>query len=346
MKHSSSGQPPLAEPENNSLNPHLQQALSCLDVKLEDELDRFRQQQQVESFQVNEETWLQHPSERESDSSILSAEIIPGKMPATPLEKGDYEVLPPSEGFGIAPEIPQPKQVSFQKNPDNYGTVVTHAEDLALPPEELDLNFSTAGAIAPYRSSSNQYSASAQELLRQIQAEETTSPTPAVEDLPQPKRKFLTPLRVGSIAALCLAAGGAVYTYLNPSVLAPLTGTKVATVVAPTSTTPQLGQTIQSPNLAANEFTQIDLSTLNTIQVKTNAPSPNVVQTATTATTTATATNPVAVPYQPQKIAPPGISQPQIADSLVKSLLPNDFQQLAQQYQKIRNAKAGEKKVQ
>jgi hypothetical protein len=135
------------------------------------------------------------------------------------------------------------------------------------------------------------------------------------------------------MAAVCILAGGAVYTSLNPSILAPLTATKV---VSPLSTiTSSLGQSIQSPNLAANEFTELNLSTINTIKLPTAAPANNI-GTATTPTgnvATAASTTPAAIPFNglnPQIMPPATItSQPRLADSLVKSLLPPNFQSFA-----------------
>jgi hypothetical protein len=345
MKQTSSDRQSSVESATTDLNPHLQEALGCLDIKLEDELTRFRQQQDRESVQVIEETWLQDSTFRDSDSSIMSAEIVAPRANNITLEAGDYEVLPPSEGFAVlearsAAHHPQ----RMRSSAANYAPAVGQTENVTLPPEELDLNFSQGGAIAPFH---NEYLASSHELLRQIQAEEPTSPTAEPVATP-PKRKFFTPLRVSSIAALCVITGGAVYTYLNPSVLNTLTGAKVATVTT-TTTASNLGQSIQSPNLAANEFTDISLSNLNTISVNTAPTTSNVTQAATTTTSNTTAANPVAIPYtpvNPQTIVPPKIVQPKVADSLVKSLLPGNFQQLAREYQKIRTSQPGVKKPQ
>jgi hypothetical protein len=343
MKQTSSDRPSSVESETTDFNPRLQEALGCLDIKLEDELGRFREYQSQESVQVVEETWLQGSSERDRDSSIISAEIIPPPGNDITLKEGDYEVLPPSEGFGVLEEQPAPHRVQPSRARESYTSVVERDRELVSSPEELDLNFSQGGAIAPFH---NEYLASSQELLRQIEAEEPASPTPEPVAVRR-QRKFLTPFRFTSIAALCVIAGGGIYAALNPSVLNTLTGTKVATVTTSTTiTTSNLGQSIQSPNLAANEFTDINLSNLNTIAVNTAPTTPTVPQTTTTAAPTAA--NPVVVPYtpvNPQTIAPPAIVQPKIADSLVKSLLPGNFQQLAREYQKIRTSQPTDKKA-
>ena len=198
-------------------------------------------------------------------------------------------------------------------------------------PEHLDLNFSSAGAITPFH---DEYLSSSQELLSQIQSG-YPQPADPVDNHPHSgspatKPKNFNALKIGSVAAACLLAGGAVYTYLNPSILAPLT----ATMVSPTATTASsLGQLIQSPNLAANEFTELNLSTLNTVKLPTTTTTN--VKMPTTATTPGISTTPVAIPFDSaaQVISPTTVitSQPKLADSLIKSLLPPNFQSFARQ---------------
>jgi hypothetical protein len=193
----------------------------------------------------------------------------------------------------------------------------------------MALNFSSGGQMATYH---DEYSSSSQELLRQIQSGRPPSDpaTPSNADdkaAPAPRPKHLTPLKIGSVAAACALAGGAVYTYLNPSILAPLTAAKT---VSP-ATTSLLGQTIQSPNLAANEFSELNLSTLNTIKLPTVATATPTAPTTTptmTAPTNSSVGAPVAIPFnRPTQAAPIATisSQPRLADSLVRSLLPPNF---------------------
>jgi hypothetical protein len=312
------------------LTPSLQKALSCLDIKLEDELTRFRSKQQDDSSYVNTSptgnsssvhdrspatsvTWEQQSVDFDADSDVLTAEILQPSM------SSDSTAAPQKGGFiiidGLTTSVSNSRSAIATVN---YAPLALHRSDRSSP--EMDLNFAAGGEISPFQ---EEYSSSSQELLRQIQ-----SGYPAAENHnPQssspttPRRKYLTPVKVGSMAAVCLLAGGAVYTYLNPGILAPLT----AKAVSPTTA---LGQLIQSPNLAANEFTELNLSTLNTIKLPTvTAANANPAPARLAATPTGVSTAPVAIPFKGTQVAPQNLitSQPRLADSLVRSLLPSNF---------------------
>ncbi len=330
--------------ESYHLNPSLQQALSCLDIKLEDELTRFRSSQAdqspLQALPANQVSWEQQSVDADNDPEILTAEIVQSGMYPTIGDEDRFGVgaSAPTSGFIIIDGLSTSASNSRQAIATvNYAPIAVQREAVSVIPERLDLNFSPGGEIAPFH---DEYSSSSQELLRQIQSGDpatdafngrTQSPPLVV------KHQQLTPLKLGSMAAACLLAGGAVYTYFNPSILAPLTASKVVTPIS--ATTSSLGQSIQSPNLAANEFTELNLSTLNNIKLPTAAPTAPTtnVSTATTSTMTVTsaATAPAAIPFNGinSQILPPTTitSQPRLADSLVRSLLPPNFHTLAKQ---------------
>jgi hypothetical protein len=321
------------------LNLSLQQALGCLDLKLEDELSRFRSRQddlteerQGKVDNVAAEAWQ---AETDSNSEIITGEIVrsaltqPNHADAAG-EKQREPDLSQSGGFIIIDGIYPPKddRLAITHVSDAPSSVNT---DFADAQESLDVNFAPRGEIT------YEYSASSQELLRQIQSGYTTpggtgkaigqtAPSPAK------KRKLFTPVKIGSLAVACLLAGGAAYTYFNPAILAPLTATNSS--VPATTTGSSLGQTIQSPNLAANEFTELNLSTLNTVKLPTAAPAPSTATNPTSATPTTTDA-PVAIPYNGMNATPVPpttiVVQPRLADSLIRSLLPPNFHTTAKQ---------------
>jgi hypothetical protein len=317
----------------NQLNPAIEQALGCLDIKLEDELSRFRFHQEHRSVDPHSESmdlanWERQSMDFEHDSDILTAEIIQSAQSQT-IAPDDRDV-PKSSGFIVLDGLTTSSKTSSSglTNP-NYAPMAVYREDFEPIPHRTNLEYSTGGEITAFH---DEYLSSSQELLRQIQSgysappdslEAKTQPAP-----PVPKPKHFTPLKIGSVAAACVLAGGVAYTALNPNILAPLTATKA---VVPVATTNTLGQLIQSPNLATNEFTELNLSTLNNIKLPTAAPATNV----SVATTTASAApgTPVAIPFKgttAQVFAPATItSQPKLADSLIKSLLPSNFQSYA-----------------
>jgi hypothetical protein len=309
------------------LNLSLQQALGCLDLKLEDELSRFRARQGNRAddraaivADATPETWQ---AAEAPDSEIITGEIVRSAI-AQPIQTE----APQPGGFIIIDGIYPPKadRLAITHVSDAHSSATT---SFSHPHERLDLNFSPRGEIT------YEYSASSQELLRQIQSgytnpggKSTTQTQPAPS--PAKKPKLFTPVKIGSLAVACLLAGGAAYTYFNPAILAPLTATNPS---APTTASSLLGQSIQSPNLAANEFTELNLSTLNTVKMPT-ATAPSAATTATSATPTATGA-PVAIPYNGMNAAPVAptqiVSQPRLADSLIRSLLPPNFHTAAKQ---------------
>jgi hypothetical protein len=323
------------------LNPILQQALSCLNIKLEDELTRFRssagdRSPSQPSVPVSAAIWTQPAGELGSDPNIFTAEILQQISPQPIIEADDRHNFDfsdveatPTGGFIIIDGLITATTTNRNAiTTVNYAQIASQREAVSTH-ENLDLNFSSGGAIAPFH---DEYLSSSQELLRQIQsgypAAADATNTQAQTAPPQPRPKLLTPLKFGSIAAACVLAGGVVYTALNPNILAPLIATKT---IAPTATTNSLGQLIQSPNLAATEFTEITLSNINNIKLPTAAaPAPATnVSMATTPTINATATAPVAIPFNgtSAQVVPSTTitAQPRLADSLVKSLLPPNF---------------------
>ncbi len=306
------------------LNLSLQQALGCLDLKLEDELNRFRTRQgnreddrAAIGADATPETWQANEA---PDSEIITGEIVRSAIAQPTQNERD---LPQSGGFIIIDGIYPPKddRLAITHVSDAHSSATT---GFAHPHERLDLNFSPRGEIT------YEYSDSSQELLRQIQSGYTHpggKSTAQAQPAPSPakKHKLFTPVKIGSLAVACLLAGGAAYTYFNPAILAPLTATKSS---APTTASSLLGQSIQSPNLAANEFTELNLSTLNTVKMPTAAPASSAPTTSTSAAPIA-AGAPVAIPYNGMNATPVAptqiVSQPRLADSLIRSLLPPNF---------------------
>ncbi len=318
---------PVVEPESYHLNPALQQALSCLDIKLEDELTRFRHKLEHHELDPQSQPQL---ADFNADAEV---ELLEPEIASTTITADDYEIIPPSGGFVIINSTPLPETSFTAITTFDRAPLIVHGEDISVAHESLDLNFTSGGQIAPFR---EDYIASSQELLRQIQAGATNPPEsghrPQTVTTPT-KSRWITPLKLGSVAAACVLVVAGTYTYFNPTILAPLTVTKVGTVTA--TTINPLGQIIQSPNLAANEFTELNLSNLNTIKIATAAPATNVSTIANPVGTKAT--TPTAIPFTPvntQSITPPTTqAQPRLADSLVKSLLPSNFQAFARSAQ-------------
>jgi hypothetical protein len=309
------------------LNPALQQALGCLDIKLEDELTRFRSHQtdpipEPQMSPVATTTWEQD-EDRYADSEIFTAQIIQPARPQQIVDADDDR--PEPSGFIIIDGLTSSTTNHEVITTVNYAPMTVYREEPAARSANLNVNFSTGGEIAPFH---DEYLSSSQELLRQIQSgyPTVTDTFARTQTVTKHKSKHFTPLKIGSMAMACALAGGVAYTSFNPSILTTLTATKVAV-----TTTSSL---IQTPNLAANEFTELNLSTLNNIKLPTVAAAPPVTNVSiATSTMPTTATAPAPIPFSGMSppIVPTAIitSQPKLADSLIKSLLPANFQSYA-----------------
>jgi hypothetical protein len=307
-------------------NPRLQEALGCLDVKLEDELNKFRSKQTnrlADTPPIAGTAALEQQSvdnRVEVDEKIITGEIIKsGVLGDTKERSGESIVMD-----GISSHHPQINLATITSVNNPPLSIYAEAEN-STTDENLDLNFSPRGEIAPFHVG---YLASSQELLDRDELGSTSESDvfedPADSYLAPSKPQFFTFRKLSLMAMAWIVAGGAAYTYLNPNILAPLTAkVTTPTVVA----TGSLGQSIQSPNLAANEFTELNLSMLNTIKIPTAATATNVNTAATTASV-----NPSGAVKGVNSTAMPTAAittQPQLADSLVKSLLPPDFHTFA-----------------
>jgi hypothetical protein len=318
----------VVDREPHHLNPSIQQALGCLDIKLEDELTRFRSHRTdpiptPQMASVATTTWEQ-AEDRYADSEIFTAQIIQPPMPQS--IGTDADDRPEPSGFIIIDGLTSSTTQREVVTTVSYAPMTIYREAPTDRSENLNVNFSTGGEIAPFH---DEYLSSSQELLRQIQsgyptATDTFARTQTATA--KPKSKYFTPLKIGSMAVACVLAGGVAYTSFNPSILTTLTATKVAV--------PTTSSLIQTPNLAANEFTELNLNTLNNIKLPTVAAAAPVTNVnIATATIPPTATAPMPVPFSGMsaQILPAAAikSQPKLADSLIKSLLPANFQPYA-----------------
>ena len=317
----------VVDRESDYLNPVLGQALGCLDIKLEDELTRFRANltdplPERQLAPVAAATWEQS-EDLYAEQEIFTAQIVSSGVAET-VSADDGDDRPQPSGFIIIDGLTSSTGSREVSTGVSYAPMTIYREESSSQSESLNVNFATGGEIAPFH---DEYLSSSQELLRQIQSGYPTSTETfnrTQTAVPSRKNKYFTPLTIGSMAAACVIAGGAVYTSLNPSILTTLTATKVAV--------PTTSSLIQSPNLAANEFTELNLSTLNNIKLPTvvaAAPTTNVSIATSTLGTTATA--PVPVPFTRTQVVPLATitAQPKLADSLIKSLLPPNFQSYA-----------------
>jgi hypothetical protein len=251
-----------------SLKPALQAALSSLDVKLEEELSRYRRQ-------------------RRSEKSLSSYREI-GRLPRQPLDL----IYVTATGGRTNPEAASPPQQQPQLSPEAVSppsepALLTFAPKLA----EADSSAGTpAGAgvanlspvavaaagesvaVSQRNSAADDYLESSEDLLKSLAEEQ--APKQAEWS---PAESLLSPLGIGSMLLFLMASAtlGYVVTHANgtnnPASNLPAAKQTPASAPNPASMQAPASSGEPTPNLASREFVDMNLGTLSTLNPK---PSP------------------------------------------------------------------------
>lgn len=278
------------------LKPSLQAVLGCLDLQLDEELARYRRLKagysapprrvlgQRSPIVAPVELW--HPTTASAPGTTVVASPpapapnmpptsarAPSPAPAPPPPASPVSA-PPINPF-VAPNSPSPAlaseaRLSSPASPAAPGTLalVPPNPEVASPP---DLALATVPPPTPETTLPDDYLASSEALLQSLAAEEAQADR---LDPSQIKNRsgLLSPLGLGSLLLLLLSSLSLGYALLNPDSLRflnpNLQGRELPTqspAVAPT-TLPNV------PNLAADEFVDLNLDTLGTLTVPSPSP--------------------------------------------------------------------------
>ncbi|MBD2022134.1 hypothetical protein H6F43_18300 [Leptolyngbya sp. FACHB-36] len=284
-----------------SIHPVLHTALANLDVQLEDELARYRRQRI---------SGRSTPAKRRTASPVPEQVSLPSTAsPAVPQARSTPAVAEPSAWDDPAPSLAIATASERALTPEPP----TLSDDLFTPESRQNALVRTAPELDDYLESS-------EELLRSLAAEEAQV---------QAERGFmqslLTPLGVGSMLLLLLSSALFGYVVMNPTGISRLFASDKSNSASTSQTpndTPQLdGSTIApQPNLAAQEFKDLNLSTLSTLNpgkaspAAMPSPRPSVapasrpVPPAPTTSAPATSSAPQLAPPEPVAPAPAPVS--------------------------------------
>ncbi|NES96176.1 MAG: SPOR domain-containing protein [Desertifilum sp. SIO1I2] len=229
------------------LHSALQSALGSLDVQLEDELIRYRRAKSSDPLPPPRGL-ERHQPRKPLDLITLSAPPIPEPELAVP------ETAPPE------PEAPAPVEAS--------SSLV-----LSSPEETPEIQLTETPSPEP-----EDYLESSEELLKNLNDEpdaELPQRSPWVENL-------LTPLSLGAMLLLLLVSATLGYALKNPSLFNHLLARRspdstdnplLATPATEASASPTALP--QAPNLANQEFKDVNLDTLSSLQRTPSSPSPS-----------------------------------------------------------------------
>ena len=271
-------------PDPSALHPMLQKALDNLDVQLEDELTRYRQQRYR---QLGERTRVQ---------DLANA-------PRRSLELRQAPIMPPLPDY--APDYAESHSLDL----DVWETEASHYP--AQSNQSSLSNFDARRVVREMRPTSpvpsgaiesrspepaNDYFASSEELLKSFSHPEV-KPSKRQSTLLD---TLLTPLGVGSMLLLLLSTVSLGYVIMHPSSFGFLAALGRDRSEEPTTATLPNGNQSLSPNLASDEFIDVNLNTLS--QLPRNARPQTVVTVPQTVTPTLSPTG-SARSTQPSPIA-------------------------------------------
>jgi hypothetical protein len=288
MQPYSSGESPNPSSPVRSLHPALTTALASLDIQLEEELARYRRLRSgtgqtaragkrklaakpPDLISVPAIGGRTYPVESDSPSSGISAGNGSETQLASLLEGSDA----PAGQAAAFPSTPSPSPVlAVEPNNSELAIAVPPPESQLTPDGEAgtaDLSSATGGegrstlvSTANYQRLDD-YLESSEELLRSLAEEEAE-----VQAERGFMRSLLTPLGVGSMLLLLISSAMFGYVLMNPSSLARLFaphGSKASVNPAdPATNSSQTALVPPQPNLANQEFKDLNLGTLGTLK--------------------------------------------------------------------------------
>lgn len=252
--------------ENKPLNTTLHRALGSLDVQLEEELTRYRRHRRCEQLN-NSQRKLERSATGEPDLIYVTAtggrtqpQPIVASPPETPIitlpEEKNIENLQPNE--------PKPQSLPTTTSPS---LLLSGAE--STPAETAESN--TSGEKNP-----EGYLESSETLIESLKPEEETPKQTETNN----DDNLLSPLGIGSMLLFLMASIIFGYVATNPAGLAHLGLGRFFNRQAPSSATQKPAKTpaasenitetqiATSPNLASQEFVELNLSTLSNLDPK------------------------------------------------------------------------------
>lgn len=279
----------------SAINPKLQQALSCLDLRLEDELTRYRRQRAGLSV-----------------APIVLRPKQPAKKPP------DFIAWEETVTTETPPVTEPPKAISFDLGASAIQEISVPApEASAMVPYEAEMTEETIASEKERTNPPNDYLESSEHLLKSLKREEAKV---------EVERSFLqslsTPLGLGTMLMLLLSSAMLGYVIMNPAIVTELWQTpsqEVAKTSEPGSNETANGTTSNSPPLDQEEFAELGLNTLSALRTK-SAPIPTAIASPSPSPSPAQSA-PAALVAPSPSASPSSVASPQPSTTAGSSIL-------------------------
>ncbi|MGA9382793.1 MAG: hypothetical protein WBV73_28870 [Phormidium sp.] len=266
---------------NQPCSPVVQGVLSCLDVQLEEEIAQYRRKRSIKQVRPGGVT-RSDIGKKGLDLISVPARESPVHLPSSPAK--EYVAQPLlSDDSAEAEKTPLPnnEETATGASVLNGKANIAGEAKLESPTPSVGFRNPVLGKQLP-----DEYLQSSEALLKNLEEDEF------LESTASPNHKLMTPLGIGSMLLLLVGTATLGYVAMNPATIGHLMGNKQSNssskVAAGGGT--NVGGIPNSPNLAEQEFVELNLKTLSTV----NPRGSTVSQVAPGATKTQVPVNPPA----------------------------------------------------
>ncbi|XWK86317.1 MAG: hypothetical protein U7127_19115 [Phormidium sp.] len=298
---------------NQPCSPVVQGVLSCLDVQLEEEIAQYRRKRSIKQVRQGGAT---RSNVGQKGLDLISVPARENQVQVLTLPVKEF-VAQPLLNDNLAEvkttPLPDGEETATAATVLNGKANVAREAKLELPSPSLGYRNPVVAKQLP-----DEYLQSSEALLKNLDDDEF------VQSTATPNNKLMTPLGIGSMLLLLVGAATLGYVAMNPATISHLAGNKQSENASITAASggKNAGGIPNTPNLAEQEFVELNLKTLSTVNPRGSAISqvvPGATKTQVPVNPPAPLPNPAAVTNRldlPSALIPPavqsGILPPQV----------------------------------
>ena len=250
---------------NQPCSPMVQGVLSCLDVQLEEEIAQYRRKRSIKQVRPVGAT---KSAVAKKGLNLLSVPVTESSvhLPSSPVNE---DVAQPLLNYDSA--TTETTSLPNNEETEEIATAASVLNGKASRVEETTAESPTPslGLRNPVMTKElpNEYLHSSEELLKNLEDDDY------VESTASPNSKLMTPLGIGSMLLLLVGAATLGYVAMNPATISHLAGNKLSDSSSKVAAGggKNAGRIPNSPNLAEQEFVDLNLETLSMVNPRGSA---------------------------------------------------------------------------
>ncbi|MFB2893563.1 SPOR domain-containing protein [Aerosakkonemataceae cyanobacterium BLCC-F50] len=247
---------------NQPCSPVVQGVLSCLDVQLEEEIAQYRRKRSIKQVRQGGAT-RSNVGNKGLDLISVPARESSVQVPTLPVKEFVAQPLLNDDLAEVnTTPLPDGEETATAATVLNGKAFVAGEAKLELPSPSLGYRNPAVAKQLP-----DEYLQSSEALLKNLDDDEF------VESTATPNNKLMTPLGIGSMLLLLVGAATLGYVAMNPATISHLAGNKQSENASITAASggKNAGGIPNTPNLSEQEFVELNLKTLSTVNPRGSA---------------------------------------------------------------------------